>query len=94
MEKKEMKEKEKEKISHMCESIGHRPLRGRCPKVVRIAPSSNIIVKHFLLTCVQFVKLMEKTKVTTVLTFVISTTRIDENEEMFGTIWKSIKRAL
>ena len=25
------KEKE-EKIPHMCESIGHRPLRGRCPK--------------------------------------------------------------
>ena len=30
-EKKEEKEK-KEKIPHMCESIGHRPLRGRCPK--------------------------------------------------------------
>ena len=27
----EEKEKE-EKIPHMCESIGHRPLRGRCPK--------------------------------------------------------------
>ena len=26
------KEKEKEKTPHMCESIGHRPLRGRCPK--------------------------------------------------------------
>ena len=24
--------KEKEKIHHMCESIGHRPLRDRCPK--------------------------------------------------------------
>ena len=24
--------KEEEKIPHMCESIGHRPLRGRCPK--------------------------------------------------------------
>ena len=33
MEKKEEKEEEKkkEKIPHMCESIGHRPLRGRCP---------------------------------------------------------------
>ena len=33
-EKKKKKEKkeEKEKVSHMCESIGHRPLRGRCPK--------------------------------------------------------------
>ena len=31
--KKEKKEEEKEKIPHMCESIGHRPLRGRCPKV-------------------------------------------------------------
>ena len=28
---KEEKEKE-EKIPHTCESIGHRPLRGRCPK--------------------------------------------------------------
>ena len=26
------KEKEEEKIPHMCESISHRPLRGRCPK--------------------------------------------------------------
>ena len=25
-------EKEEEKIPHMFESIGHRPLRGRCPK--------------------------------------------------------------
>ena len=24
--------KEKEKVSQMCESIGHRPLQGRCPK--------------------------------------------------------------
>ena len=24
--------KEEEKIPHMCESTGHRPLRGRCPK--------------------------------------------------------------
>ena len=24
-------EEEKEKIPHMCESIGHRPLRDRCP---------------------------------------------------------------
>ena len=31
-EKKEEEEKKKEKIPHMCESIGHRPLRGRCPK--------------------------------------------------------------
>ena len=29
---KEKKEKKEEKISHMCESIGHRPLRCRCPK--------------------------------------------------------------
>ena len=30
------KEKEKEeKIPHMCESIGHRPLQGRCPKKKR-----------------------------------------------------------
>ena len=31
-EEEEKKKKEKEKIPHMCESIGHRPLRGRCPK--------------------------------------------------------------
>ena len=29
---KKEKKKEKEKIPHMCESIGHRFLRGRCPK--------------------------------------------------------------
>ena len=28
---KEEKEEEKEKTPHMCESIGHRPLWGRCP---------------------------------------------------------------
>ena len=30
--KKEKKKEEEEKISHLCESIGHRLLRGRCPK--------------------------------------------------------------
>ena len=29
------KEEDEEKIPHMCESIGHRPLRGRCPKSVK-----------------------------------------------------------
>ena len=33
-EEEEKKEKEEEKFPHMCESIGHRPLRGRCPKGV------------------------------------------------------------
>ena len=28
----EEEKKKEEKIPHMCESIGHRPLRGRCPK--------------------------------------------------------------
>ena len=32
MEEKKEEKKEEEKISHMCESIGYRPLRGRCPK--------------------------------------------------------------
>ena len=32
MEEEEEEEKEEEKIPHMCESIDHRPLRGRCPK--------------------------------------------------------------
>ena len=32
-EKKEKEEKEEEeKIPHMCESLGHRPLWGRCPE--------------------------------------------------------------
>ena len=31
-EEEEKKKEEKEKIPHMCESIGHRPLQGRCPK--------------------------------------------------------------
>ena len=35
----EEKEEEKEKIPHMCESIGHRPLRGRCPKALASAIS-------------------------------------------------------
>ena len=30
--KEEKKEEEEEKIPHLCESIGHRPLRGRYPK--------------------------------------------------------------
>ena len=30
--KEEEKEKKEEKTPHMCDSIGHRPLRGRCPK--------------------------------------------------------------
>ena len=30
-EKEKVEEKEEEKIPHMCESIGHRPLRRRCP---------------------------------------------------------------
>ena len=31
-EEEKEEETKKEKIPHMCESIGHRPLRGRCPK--------------------------------------------------------------
>ena len=27
----EKRKEKKEKIPHMCESIGHQPLRGRCP---------------------------------------------------------------
>ena len=41
--KKKKKEKEKEeKIPHMSESIGHRPLRGRCPK-----GEKNFLSPHF-----------------------------------------------
>ena len=31
-EEEEEEEEKEEKIPHMGESIGHRPLRGRCPK--------------------------------------------------------------
>ena len=34
----EEEEEEKEKIPHMCESIGHRPLRGRCPAPPQLQP--------------------------------------------------------
>ena len=40
---KKKKEEEEEKIPHMCESIGHRPLSGRCPKrlTLYLGRSSN-----------------------------------------------------
>ena len=40
--KKKEKKEEKEKVSHMCESIGHRPLRGRCPKGSLDCSGSNL----------------------------------------------------
>ena len=47
---KEEEKKEEEKIPHMCESIGHRPLRGRCPKRKRKKktkmPTNHIINKY------------------------------------------------
>ena len=36
-------EKKEEKIPHMCESIGHRPLRGRCPKVETVKTIANYL---------------------------------------------------
>ena len=37
------KEKEEEeKIPHMCESIGHRPLRGRCPAPPSTSTATNL----------------------------------------------------
>ena len=36
-----MKKEKKEKIPHMCESIDHRPLRGRCPKTRRKTKDSD-----------------------------------------------------
>ena len=39
-EKREEKEEE-EKIPHVCESIGHRPPRGRCPKTVSLCYISS-----------------------------------------------------
>ena len=34
----EEEEEKKEKTPHMCESIGHRPLRGRCPAPPQLQP--------------------------------------------------------
>ena len=34
--KEEEEEEEEEKVPHMCESIGHRPLWGRCPKTGKL----------------------------------------------------------
>ena len=52
--KKEEKEEEekKEKVSHMCEGKGHRPLRGRCPKRIKqnatslLHPSAWTLRRH------------------------------------------------
>ena len=45
---KEKEEKEKEeKIPHICESLGHRPLRGRCPKGGNVC---NLCIDIMLLT--------------------------------------------
>ena len=46
-EEKEEEEKKKEKIPHMCESIGHRPLRGRCPKSKKIKVFNEILLTFF-----------------------------------------------
>ena len=40
--KEEEEEKKEEKIPHMCESIGHQPLWGRCP-----APPSTSSTTYF-----------------------------------------------
>ena len=43
-EEEEEEEEKEEKIPHMCESIGHRPLRSRCPKsaiLLTFAPSAE-----------------------------------------------------
>ena len=37
----EKKEKKEEKISHMCESIGHWPFQGRCPKSIPVPNPSH-----------------------------------------------------
>ena len=40
--KKSRKEKKKDKIPHMCESIGHRPLLGRRPKGLETIEISQV----------------------------------------------------
>ena len=44
-EKEEEEKEEKEKVSHTCESIGHRPLRVRCPKGGFIVLDSQLLSK-------------------------------------------------
>ena len=38
----EEEKEEKEKIHHMCESIGHRPLQGRCPASPSISNTTYV----------------------------------------------------
>ena len=45
-EEKEKKEKEKEKFL-LCESVGHRPLRGRCPKSLKIYIPDTCFLCHY-----------------------------------------------
>ena len=51
IEKKEKKEKKEEKISHMCDSIGHRLFRGRCPKskirLIKENPDRALLMESF-----------------------------------------------
>ena len=55
MEKEEEEEKkeEKEKVTHMCESIGHRPLWGRCPKSKRFKSQTKFLIakRNYTLLC-------------------------------------------
>ena len=46
--KKEKEKKEREKVSQMCGSIGHRPLRGPCPKAFDCA-QKMVVAKTRLL---------------------------------------------
>ena len=51
------KEKEEEKIPLMCESIGHRPFRGRCPKGAMTEPqerNDKLRLRKTSTTCAAF----------------------------------------
>ena len=43
---KKEKEKEEEKIPHMCKSIGHRPLWGCCPKTKTFEIKNKIDIQN------------------------------------------------
>ena len=42
MEEEEKKKEKEEKIPHMCESIGHRPLWSRCPASPSASTTTNL----------------------------------------------------
>ena len=53
--KKKKKEKKEEEKFLLCESIGHRPLRGRCPKITQLL--SNHLFKYVVTYCCSIINI-------------------------------------